>query len=128
MAIEITVKGLDKLKYKLDKLSNDMQRELKDGIKSAGFIVEAQVKPITPIDTGRLRGSIASDILFGGWGVKIAPHTEYAIFVHSGTSRWPLSMPPKNPGTVRQFMKVGAEKSIPIIQQMFNDIIKRILE
>jgi len=123
--IRIEIKNLDKVIKKFDRLPKELTIEIRDAIRKSAFLVEAEVKPITPIDTGRLRGSISSDI--SPFRAVISPHVFYAIFVHEGTKNWPIWMPPKAPGTVRQFMKVGAEKAKPKIEKTFEKAIKRAL-
>ena len=54
-------------------------------LEQFAFRTEAESKVVTPVDTGRLRASIGTDI--GNLEAKIAPHTDYAGFVHWGTSR-----------------------------------------
>lgn len=56
---------------------------MQNTVSRIGFMVEAESKKITPVKTGRLRASITTDI--GHLRAKIAPHTDYAGFVHWGT-------------------------------------------
>jgi len=100
----------------------DLKKELQKAIAKSTMKVEQKTKPITPYDTGRLRASIRS-YLAPNIG-KIFPTVDYAIFVHEGTSKWPLSKPPKAAGTVRQFLKVGLEKSERDIQTYFEQAIE----
>jgi len=126
MAITIRIEGLSKLNDKLRRFSPRLKRELSKAIAKSAYLVERETKPITPIDTGRLRGSIRTNI--SGLRAIIAPTAKYAIFVHEGTRRWPLRMPPKSPGTVRQFLKKGSEKAAPRIRKYFEDAIRITIE
>lgn len=58
---------------------------LKDEIQKIAFRIERNSKQLTPVDTGRLRASIHTQPMFGGFGAKISTNTEYAVFVHNGT-------------------------------------------
>lgn len=51
-------------------------------IERAAFTVEGKSKKETPVDTGRLRSSILTDI--GTLRAQIAPHTVYAKWIHEG--------------------------------------------
>ena len=113
--INIQVKGLDKLLRNFDTLSIEMKLMITDAIKKSALLIESKAKPITPVDTGRLRSSITSAIT--PMEAIVAPHTEYAIFVHEGTRY----MGP------RPFMEIGAEKAFPEIRKVFEDAINIIL-
>ena len=56
-----------------------LQRQLEE----LAFLTERHSKVKSPIDTGRMRASITTDI--GTLRARIAPHTNYALFVHEGT-------------------------------------------
>ena len=87
--VTVEIKGLDKLISKFAKSPRMIARNLNDGIKQGGFYVERQSKyaistgPTKAIDTGMLRRSISTS--FKPLSAIIAPHTEYAGFVHEGT-------------------------------------------
>ncbi|MHA1225123.1 MAG: HK97-gp10 family putative phage morphogenesis protein [Candidatus Hodarchaeales archaeon] len=123
--IKIEIKGLDKVHRKFGKLPREIKNELREGIIKSAFIVERKSKPITPVDTGRLRASITKDI--EPFKATIGPRVDYAIFVHEGTRNWPLHIPPKMPGTVRQFMKIGAERAEHEIRRVFEEAIRKAL-
>jgi len=123
--ITIHITGLDGLKDSFGRWPKELKRELSLAVKKSAFLIEREAKPITPFDTGMLMGSIRSDIK-PLWA-SIAPHKKYSIFVHEGTRRWPLSVPPKKPGKVRQFMKVGAEKATPKIEKEFERAVDKAL-
>lgn len=86
-------------------------------IKVSIFDIERVTKTITPIDKGRLRNSFRTNII--PMEGKLKNISDYAIFVHEGTSRWPLSSPPKNAFTVRQFMTEGLERTKTRIHRNF---------
>ncbi len=55
-------------------------------VREAAMMVEREAKTNTPVDTGRLRGSIASEektpLLF-----EVGTNVEYAAFIEFGTSK-----------------------------------------
>lgn len=61
----------------------NLTRALQLMIDKFAFSVERHAKQEVPVDTGRLRSSISTDI--GNLRAKVAPHTDYAVFVHEGT-------------------------------------------
>ena len=123
--IRLEIKNIDKITDKFGRMPAKARKELHNAVVKSAFQVEREAKPITPFDTGRLRGSIRKDVM--PLSAVIAPNVNYAIYVHEGTRRWPLHIPPKKPGTVRQFMKVGAEKALPKVQRFFNEAIKKVI-
>jgi len=52
-------------------------------IERFAFGIERESKIKSPVDTGLMRGSIATNI--GNLEARIGPHTFYSIFVHEGT-------------------------------------------
>ena len=79
--------------------SVDIPSAAQKGIEEYAFSVERYSKLESPIDTGRLRASIATDI--GNLRARIAPHVNYAIFVHEGTKFM----------SSRPFMSIGMEQA-----------------
>lgn len=55
---------------------------LQEELEKFAYSVEREAKKVTPVDTGRLRASISTDV--GPLMARIAPHTNYALFVHEG--------------------------------------------
>ncbi len=124
--IRIEIKNLDKVVDGFGRMAKKTRINLQKALVKSTFEVERKSKVITPFDTGYLRRSIRKSIMpLSAW---IAPHAEYAIYIHEGTRRYPLYLSPKKPGTVRQFMKVGAEKALSKIQKHINDAIKESLK
>ena len=76
-------------------------------ISKFAFLVEREAKMVTPVDTGRLRGSIATELM--PLKATIAPHTNYAVYVHEGTRFM----------TARPFLRWGVENA----QMGLDDII-----
>ena len=65
-----------------DEVLSALERAKKRGLEAIGLTAEGHAKKITPVDTGRLRNSIAhaveDDAAFIGTNV------EYAVFVEAG--------------------------------------------
>lgn len=99
VTIRVTVKPtMEELKAKFG--SFKAENFLRDEIRKIAFSVERFSKQLTPVDTGRLRSSITVDMMqVPEIGATIAPHTDYAIFVHEGTRYM----------RARPFMQKGAE-------------------
>ena len=126
MQINIRIENLDKLTRGLSRFPGNLRGEFRNAMEKSIFLIEAKTKPITPFDTGRMRQSIYKDYL-EPFKAAISPHVNYAIFICEGTRYYPLSKPPKAPGTVRQFMKVGAERAQPTIEAVFNSAVEKAL-
>ena len=128
MEIKISIPKLGALQKALKQWPELSAREIDDAIKKSIAKITEKTIPITPIDTGRLRGSIKEGTSFAPFKGKIQPTANYAIKIHEGTAKYPLSKKPKNPSTVRQFLKVGAEKSMGEIKNYFIQALKNIAE
>ena len=101
--MNVKIEGLDKLLAAYKRSPQIVAETFKDAIQRALFGIEAAAKPITPIDTGFLRNSMATSLFTEAIGGQIVDTAPYASYVHDGTESWPLSSPPKNSNTVRQF-------------------------
>lgn len=122
VVMKLEVKGTDKL-LKLSRLSSAII-DIKNAVGKAVAMIEKEVKPLTPIDKGILRSS-TFHYVSGLTGYVVNP-TPYAVYVHEGTAKWPLSRAPKNPHTVRQFLNAGAEKAKPAIDDIFEKMLASI--
>lgn len=81
MNISVRIDGIDEVVGKLNDMASGarMQRAL----AAAGEVVRADAAANCPVDTGRLRGSIVTNI--EGNSALIGPTAEYGIFVEYGT-------------------------------------------
>lgn len=77
--------------------SVDLRDFLQKEIENIAFLTESYSKQVVPVDTGRLRSSISTDI--GNLRAKVTTGTDYAVYVHEGTRRM----------RARPFMLWGAE-------------------
>ena len=114
--IKVDIKGLDRLQSLLQDFPRVVVPKLRDASMKSAFTVEREAKILSPVDTGRLRASIATSlgILDQGLTSIVSTNVEYAIYVHEGTRRM----------RGRPFMKQAAEGSIPKIQAFYNDAIQ----
>ncbi len=124
--IKIEIKGLNKAIDKFGMMSPKMKKELGIAVRKSAIRVGDKAKPITPWDSTRMRTSIRADI--DPFRAVIEPHVEYAIYIHEGTKKYPLYMPPKKPGTFRQFMKIGAKRATPEIQRFFDEAVEKAIK
>lgn len=89
--------SLDELGKRFHKV--DINRAVQGAIETFAFTIERESKMATPVDTGRLRSSILTDI--GNLQARIAPHVFYATYVHEGTSKM----------AARPFMSIGLSRA-----------------
>ena len=102
--ITITVKpSLSVLARKFGKV--DVGGFIQEKIKELAFLVERESKKVTPVDTGRLRASIG--VSLRPMEAVVAPHTDYAIYVHKGTRYM----------RARPYMFWGAETAVKGFEQ-----------
>ena len=59
-----------------------LEKAKKRGLEAIGLVAEGHAKEITPVDTGRLRNSIAHAV--DDDAAYIGTNTSYAIFVETG--------------------------------------------
>lgn len=83
------IKGLKEWSNWLDDASKKIETEVIRATETRAYQIEADSKRNTPVDTGRLRGSINTDIENGGLRALIGTNIDYAPFVELGTSRQP---------------------------------------
>lgn len=84
------------------------EKALTNAIQKGAYLVERLAKQNAPVDTGRLRASIATSII--PFQATVQPHVNYAIFVHEGTRFM----------TARPFMHDAAED----VDRQISDILK----
>jgi hypothetical protein len=127
MNLTVKIKGLNELKRAFAKYPKVAAQNTQSAIHKSIYQVQRETTPITPWDTRATVESLGPSIKFKPLRGEIGPTTKYSIFIHEGTSRWPLSMPPKKPGKKRQFLKIGLERSLKEIEGFFEQAIKNTL-
>lgn len=87
MQINFQVAGLQELQRKLERIKNlERDQRVNQALGRGAAYIQAQVKLLTPVDTGNLRNKIiAQQEKFMEWVVET--NVEYAIFVEFGTGR-----------------------------------------
>ena len=80
--IEIRVPGADELARKLSN-PDAVRIPMANFLKKSGYVVEAEAKRIAPVDTGRLRASIATKV--SDVEAVVSPRVDYAPYVEFGT-------------------------------------------
>lgn len=112
MQIQIQIRNLDQVKEGLKKAPLYFARHIDKAIKRSILLIERGSKPLTPVDTGRLRGSYQSSfqLLRGVLDVN----TSYAYWVHEGTSRM----------LARPFLENGIDKSNSDIEKSFEKAVE----
>ena len=69
-------------KNNTDEVLSALKRAKKRGLEAIGLTAEGHAKKITPVDTGRLRNSMAHAV--DDDAAYIGTNTSYAIFVETG--------------------------------------------
>lgn len=112
MSIQVEIKvDAEKVVRAFRNAPTNLGRNLSIAVVKSGFLVEGESKRVTPVDTGRLKGSIATEVK--PLSAIIAPNTNYAVFVHEGT-RFMRSRP---------FMEWGVKSSLARIQDFFEKAV-----
>jgi HK97 gp10 family phage protein len=74
---------VEKVTKGLNILEEDLKSAIGTAISKSALTIEGQSKTNSPVDTGRMRSSIFSDI--HPLTASIMPNVSYAVFVHFGT-------------------------------------------
>lgn len=110
--ISIQVNGLEEFQKLLSQMPNKIQKGLSDAIKKTAFLIEGQAKQNTPVNTGRLRASILTEL--HPFSATVSPTVGYAIYVHEGT-RYMRSRP---------FMYDAVQQTKDEISDIFSEAVK----
>lgn len=84
------IEGLQELNQEFNDLENAHTQEIITALMRGGMIIETDAKRRCPVDTGRLRASLTTDVEREGkttFVLKVGTNVEYASFVENGTSR-----------------------------------------
>jgi HK97 gp10 family phage protein len=117
--IKLEIKNLDKLVNAMQRFPKEAGAALREASMRGALMVEGQAKRLTPVDTGRLRSSIASSlgVLDHGLSSIVSTNVVYAVYVHEGTKR----MRP------RPFMREAANMKSKDIEMEFTRSIENVL-
>lgn len=83
----IELKGVQGLQNKLRALVPNTRRAVREAVALTALLTESDAKLFAPVDTGRLRASIHTNISENGLRAEVVAQTDYAIFLETGTRR-----------------------------------------
>lgn len=81
------IEGLPRLRVAILKAGDAVTKAAVREVKRSALNVESGAKLRSPVDTGRLRGSITHDLSESGLGAVIGTNVEYSPYVEFGTER-----------------------------------------
>ena len=87
MNLSIKLVGLQELQQKFSQSPNVVSEELNKAMQDSVITLQGEVRGLTPVDTGRLRQSVATDVRSVGGTVigTVGSVVTYAPFVEFGT-------------------------------------------
>lgn len=83
LEISVKIEGLEEFQKLMAQMPDRVQKGLSEAIKKSIFLIEGQAKQNAPVDTGRLRASILTEL--HPLTASVMPTVNYAIYVHEGT-------------------------------------------
>ena len=117
MSIQIEIKvNAEKVAKAFKQAPRNLGKNLGKALKDSAFTVERKSKIIAPWDTGLMSKSIRPEVK--PLSAIIAPHVNYAVFVHEGTRFM----------AARPFMARGAKASERRIQGLFTEAVDNTLK
>lgn len=93
MKARVTLKGQDRVRRAFRALSERTQPIAEREVRRAALEIQSTAKQLAPVDTGRLRNSIATEYADGGLTARIGTNVEYAPYVEFGTRRGQRAQP-----------------------------------
>ena len=102
-----------KMEWYGDKVISNVKNSLPVAILKACVIVQGAAKPLTPLKTGNLRGSITYSI--SGNEGRVGTNVEYAPYVEMGTSKM-AAQPYLRPAADNNRARVAKELGVTIGQ------------
>lgn len=117
-AYRISYKGLDELQKALKRGRAGARSAMVEAMETVTTIAESEIKPVTPVRTGRLRASITHVVKAIGRKIRGIVYTvvKYAAHVEWGTAK----MKPR-----RYFWK-GLKNARPRIERALREINRRL--
>lgn len=113
------VEGLEEWKQKLLKLSDEVfPKEKERELRKLGLMVEREIKPLIPVDTGRLRDSINTQLIDQNTA-EVGTDVDYAKWINDGHLVSQRFLPAKYLDTPagRKYLKDGNTKGIMLHPQ-----------
>lgn len=81
--VKFDIENVEEIKAKLSKAPVQIRLGADRALAKIAFLVENLSKQLTPVDTGRLRSSIYTELY--PLRATISTNVNYAIYVHEGT-------------------------------------------
>lgn len=81
------------------KLETKERKKIQKNLRRIGLKIVSEAKKRCPVDTGRLRNSIHSDLTSDGFGIRVGTNVNYAPDVEFGTK--PHTIKPKDSEALR---------------------------
>lgn len=113
--IQISIKGMDKLKKKYRGAHRILQSELQEAASISGLKIQNTARRNAPRQTGNLRRRIEA-YPFRKFGMKVEPRAEYSDFVEFGT-RFMRAQP---------YMRPALQSSLPYIKKAFQRALSNV--
>jgi HK97 gp10 family phage protein len=119
-SIHVTVKGFDELAERLQGLGPEIAAEAREEVQMSALEIESRAKELSPVDTGRLRSSIRTEVGAAPEEISATVFTDvdYAIFVELGTSR----------AEAQPFLVPAAEEVAPQMIRRLEGIVERAVQ
>ena len=114
MTVEIEIQGIEEVSRKMDQMAEDIQgTPMEMGMRDATMLVTRQARINAPVDTGRLRASIAPEVRQQGKTVQgvVGSNVNYAPFQEKK----------------RHYLQRAFEDSIEKIKALIGDVVARIV-
>lgn len=118
--IRVEIKNLQQIRTAFARFPETIAPYLRKASMKSAFLIERRAKELSPVDTGRMRGSIATSLGVLNKGISSVVQTNvfYAVWVHEGTRRL----------RGRPFMKQAAEQNRQNIQNIYDDEVKNAMQ
>lgn len=115
--ISVQIENIDKIREAFARSPEIVGPFLRDASMKSGFLLEGASKKLSPVDTGRMRSSIATSLGILNKGIQsiVSTNVFYAIFVHDGTKRM----------RGRPFMRQAVDQNVGGIQAIYTDEITK---
>lgn len=85
--ISIDVIGDRELARAVERLSREAPELAREAVGLTAYTIEADAKRACPVDTGRLRSSIGTELMITYPGAVVGTNVHYAPYVEFGTTR-----------------------------------------
>lgn len=118
--IKISVPGINEARKAFAAFPEIVGPHLRNASMKSAFVIEGNAKKLSPVDTGRMRASIATSLGIKDKGITsiVQTNVKYAIYVHEGT-KYQKAQP---------FMKRGADQSRSKIGDIYESEINQALK